>query len=94
MNSSDFQTRTETQEFLAGPREVLVTREQALADVLKALGQLLCATDHYGFTDKHSEEFWEAWADTAMENGQTSDDIRREVWEMARRAYNDAIQLS
>lgn len=74
--------------------EQLVTREQALAEALKALGQLLCATDHYGFTDKHSEEFWESRADTAAENGQASDDIRREVWEIARRAYNDAISLS
>jgi hypothetical protein len=73
--------------------EVLVTREQALEEALKALGQLLCATNHYGFTDKHSEEFWELRGDTAAENGQSSDDIRREVWETARRAYNDAVQL-
>jgi hypothetical protein len=74
--------------------EVLVTREQALEGALKALGQLLSATDHYGFTTKQSEEFWESRADTAAENGQGSDDIRREVWEMARRAYNDALPLS
>jgi hypothetical protein len=70
--------------------ETLVTREQALETAVQALGRLLCATDQYGFTTKRSEEFWEAQADTAMENGQASDDIRREVWEQARQAYNDA----
>ena len=70
--------------------ETLVTRTQALETALKALGQLLCATDQYGFTTKQSESFWESRADTAAENGQSSDDIRREVWEQARQAYNDA----
>jgi hypothetical protein len=73
--------------------EVLVTREQALEAALKALGTLLCATDHYGFTTKQSEAFWEQGADTAIENGQTSDDVRRVAWEAARQAYNDATQL-
>jgi hypothetical protein len=72
------------------PTEILVTREQALETALKALGQLLCATDHYGFTTKQSDEFWESRADTAAEDGKSSDDIRREVWEHARQAYNDA----
>jgi hypothetical protein len=70
--------------------ETLVTREQALETALKALGQLLCATDHYGFKTKQSDEFWETRADTAAEDSKSSDDIRREVWEQARQAYNDA----
>lgn len=74
--------------------ETLATREQALEGALKALGQLLCATDHYGFRTKHSEKFWESQADTATENGQSSDDIRRATWETARQAYNDAITLA
>jgi tRNA G46 methylase TrmB len=73
--------------------ETLVTREQALEAALKALGALLCATDHYGFTTKQSETFWENAADTAMENGHASDDVRRVAWEAARQAYNDAVQL-
>lgn len=53
---------------------------------LSALDELLCATDHYGFKDERTEEFWENYAVSAMEDGKTSDDIRREVWERARKA--------
>lgn len=53
---------------------------------LNALSELLNATDHYGFKTERSEQFWENQADSAMEDGKTSDDIRREVWERARKA--------
>jgi hypothetical protein len=60
--------------------------DQLETAAINALGDLLCATEHYGFSTPDSEEFWEHRADTAAENGQTSDDIRREVWERAHRA--------
>lgn len=70
--------------------ETLVTRDEALKDAVKMLGQLLWATHQYGFSSRQSEEFWESQADSAAEDGKSSDDIRREVWEQALQAYNDA----
>lgn len=62
--------------------------EQKFAEVANALDRLLCATAHYGIEDQRSEEYWESYAESAAENGQTSNDIRTGEWMRARSTFN------